>query len=35
MTSGVKGSVVSKSVDGLFSLLYTDLYPDHWKRGSQ
>jgi hypothetical protein len=35
MTSGVKGYVVSQSVDGLFSLLSPDIYLDHWKRRSQ
>ena len=35
MTFGVKGYFVSKSVDGLFSLVYPDLYPDRWKRRSQ
>jgi len=35
MTSGVKGYFVSKSVDGLFSLLSSDLNPDQWQSRSQ
>ena len=35
MTSGVKGYVVSQSVDGLLLFLYPDLYLDYWKRRSQ
>ena len=35
MTSGVKGYLVSQSVDGLFSVLCPDIYLDHWTRRSQ
>jgi hypothetical protein len=35
MTSGVKGYLVSKSIDGLFSFLSPDVYPDHGKRRRQ